>query len=194
MVYNNNIPQPGENISVSQGDILGNFGTGGIDSTSFGFSREHVTMTNTTDGGLHKRVTFQPVADPGSAASTIVQYGKSQTTALGTFTEIFMQSDGTRGPIQMTYGIPSIGAASNTNGYTFLPGGLLLQWGNVLATQAGASFTFPVAFPQYVFAVTLGGRAAGAQSFAINVPSLSAVTVYCQSAAPQTCYVMAIGK
>ncbi|MGT2567083.1 gp53-like domain-containing protein, partial [Enterobacter kobei] len=32
-------------------------------------------------------------------------------------------------------------------GYQKLPGGLIIQWGSVVATPSGVSFTYPIAFP-----------------------------------------------
>lgn len=78
------------------------------------------------------------------------------------------------------------------NGYIFF-GTLLLQWGQIVAPPSGATFTFPIPFPTAVFSITLGIRAAGAQSCACSAPTLSSTTVFSQSGG-QVIYVMAIGN
>jgi len=50
----------------------------------------------------------------------------------------------------------SLGASSAAaNGYTYLPNGLLLQWGTSTANSTVGSITFPIVFPTNCFSLTL---------------------------------------
>ena len=49
----------------------------------------------------------------------------------------------------------TLGTSSSTaNGYTYLPNGLILQWGSVTANTTAGNVTFPIAFPTACFSVT----------------------------------------
>jgi hypothetical protein len=62
----------------------------------------------------------------------------------------------------------TLGTSSATaNGYTWLPNGILLQWGTVSANVTVGDATFPVAFPTTCFSVTANRRVAGANGFVI---------------------------
>lgn len=41
----------------------------------------------------------------------------------------------------------SFARSLGVGGYQKLPGGLIIQWGSVVATPSGVSFTYPIAFP-----------------------------------------------
>jgi len=52
----------------------------------------------------------------------------------------------------------NLGTASKTaNGYTYLPNGLIIQWGRVVANST-SSVTFPTSFPTACLSVTLTGN------------------------------------
>lgn len=55
MTYNPNIPQPIDDMSVSQGDLLTNFGDL---NTVYGSSGDHVALDAASNRGKHKKVTF----------------------------------------------------------------------------------------------------------------------------------------
>jgi len=81
-----------------------------------------------------------------------------------------------------------------TAGYANLPNGLLINWGTVTATTAGATFTFSTAFPNACNAV-LVSNAAGASSAIVvsaGTPSKTTVTVYSETSTV-TATVLAIG-
>ena len=141
---------------------------------------------NDNNGGLHQKSTYVVQSPaPTSASGQLVEYSKTSSGS----SELFFQRDGVATEIQLTRGGVSVGAS----GYTFLPGGIIYQWGIVNATPGGTAFTFPIAFPANVFAVTLGGRAGSAQAFSMQIPGLSGVVVNSQSGT-QACYVMALGN
>ena len=80
MVYNRNIPGPNDILSNSQSQLQANFQQidSGTTGSGTGFSRNHVTLTDGTNGGLHNRVDFyQPVADPPISGFTGSLYVKT---------------------------------------------------------------------------------------------------------------------
>ena len=82
MSYNNAIPQPTNLISNSQAQILGNFAAidSGSTGTGAGFSRNHVTMTDATNGGLHYRVDYyQAESSPALSGFVASMYPKTVT-------------------------------------------------------------------------------------------------------------------
>ncbi len=154
MVYNNNIPQPSNNLSVSQGDLLGNFGTQGIDSTTFGFSRDHTTMTDATNGGTHKKSTYvEQVAGPTTIANQMAVYCKEVSSV----SELFLRRESNGTEIQMSVGSPT----AATSGQTFLPGGIILKWAQATLTTNNELFTFATAFPTACFGVLACNRNSG---------------------------------
>jgi hypothetical protein len=90
MSYNPNIPQPTNLISQSQGQILANFTA--IDSTSYGFSREHITITNVTNGGLHKLATMPDTASVTPGVGYGSYYASKTDTNAGTVTAAVYKS------------------------------------------------------------------------------------------------------
>ena len=69
----------------------------------------------------------------------------------------------------LTLGIPSAIA----NGYSYLPNGLLLQWGTLLAANTTSTVTFPIAFPTACYSVV----ATAAATILVSANSLQIVTV-----------------
>jgi hypothetical protein len=124
MAYNPNIPQPTNLISNSQGDILGNFTAidSGATGTGIGFSRNHVTMTDGTNGGLHYKVDYnQPIASP-TPSSGGTEYTKTVTNI-----ELFYKNS--VADMQITNS-----ALTTTSGQGMLPGGLQIRVGTAQAT------------------------------------------------------------
>lgn len=72
--YNNNIPQPLDNPSISQGEFLTNFS--GVDQWT---NVDHFQFSN-TNAGLHRQVTFPGVGIAGTPSG----FGSTLYTAAGT--------------------------------------------------------------------------------------------------------------
>lgn len=82
------------------------------------------------------------------------------------------------------------------NGYQKLPSGLILQWGLITATTAGASVPLPIAFPNAFFGVNGGifnGTAAN-YNVSLGKSGLNSVLAYLASGSGVTCFYMAIGN
>lgn len=65
----------------------------------------------------------------------------------------------------------------STNGYQKLPGGLIIQWGRssgISGANSGVNVTFPIAFPNAVFSISLNGDTiADASDTSINFRTLT---------------------
>ncbi len=136
MGFNPNIPQPTDNLSVSQGQFL----TNNIAlNTVFGV--DHIDFTNVTaQKGFHKTIRQVIQPDPGPSSNNNI-YAKSYLppySGSSADTQLFVQS---------SLGIISqlTGAAGFNDGWQWI-GSVLLQWGRVTTpisngTQSG-SVTF----------------------------------------------------
>lgn len=125
MPFNANIPQPADQLSQSQADVLGNFqAIGGmldltVGATAIKFAR---------DGAV-----------PPTAATDVGLYAANSVTFPGT-TALFFRNQNNGTSVDIT---SSLAAA---NGWTRLPSGILLKWGTG-AAAGGANVTTVVAFP-----------------------------------------------
>lgn len=137
MAYTKNIPNGGDLVSSSQPIIKDNFNA--IDSGSstpdtagdYGFSRNHVTLTNTTNGGLHHLVDFyQDIATPATLAGTASLYTK---TISGLSQLFFANTPGSPVEMQLSGGSATIAAT----GKVVFPNGLTLIWGSGSAVSSG---------------------------------------------------------
>lgn len=132
-----NKPDATDTLSTSQGDLKQNFGyiqgaLGKDHQIVFGDSD-----TGTTFEGRHTQVSLNSrgnvnLAMPGDGTDSLLWssggnvYWKNTTVAAG---------------VQMTNS--AVGSPlSASRGYTFLPGGLLLQWGDVVGTGSPQTVTF----------------------------------------------------
>lgn len=133
-----NIPNPSDLLSVSQGDIKGNFGyiqgaLGKDHQIVFGDSD-----TGTSFEGRHLQVSLK---NQNGSAPTITDGANSMIYSDNG--NIFWTSASAAGPFQLTN---LNGYLAATNGYSFLPGGILLQWGNFAIAGVTTNPTFPIAF------------------------------------------------
>jgi hypothetical protein len=144
MAYNNNIPLSTDLISTSQGQILGNFAAidSGTTGTGIGFSRNHITMTDATNGGLHNRVDYyQVVASPAISGFVASAYPKTVTNA-----ELFYKN--AVADMQITNSL-----LTASSGQGMLPGGLQIRFGTtggVAFNNTTVTVTFSLAFPNAV--------------------------------------------
>lgn len=117
MAYNANIPQAGDQISQSQGQLLQNF-----QAINTLVNVNHVDFAS-ADAGKHKFVTFpEQGGNPGTGAAEVALFAKHSIYGMAT-TELFIQdpSNGTAYDITSSF--------AGNNGWTFLSSGLLVMWG-----------------------------------------------------------------
>jgi hypothetical protein len=139
MSFNQNIPQPGDQISQSQGQILGNF-----QSLYTWANANHVSF-DLTNAGKHIYVQM-PVqgAPPAFTLGEIDLWNQAYTVNAATKNEFYIRKENQTnvGTVDVSvpatasilgyYSGPSLGAT----GWTFLPSGILMQWGRA-TTGAG---------------------------------------------------------
>jgi len=167
MPFNPNIPQPNDLLTDSQGDLLAN--NQQLD-TSFGIN--HYAFSDlTANNGKHKYVQM-PVqsADPPLSAGVGVLWtladanGNSQLVydqdLNGAMRRMQLTAGTLAGTNNLTFG------ENSTNGWTFLPGNLLLQYGSVSSPGGSGTVVFPIAFKTATtpFSIQLTPRNDGSHS------------------------------
>ena len=194
MPYLTNIPAATDKPSVSQQQIQTNFAL--LDNY---FGTNHVQFSALSSQGQHKFVQLQTQA----AAPATVGISALYTKAVAGLTCLFWkQGGGTE--VQMTSFDPTFSNATTNpawgatkKGWTYLPGGLLLQWDSVTLAPAPNSTQvfFPRAFsalpwsivctmnkatstPDSVFVDNGAGAANPAWFFAFNTSSTAKLMFY----------------
>lgn len=152
------LPNAGQSLGQTRADIRENFN---IIQDAFG--RNHVSLNDGTPGNRGKHNFCEFIAQgstPTIVAGECATYGRS----FGGVTQLTFTQDATGNVYQLTRAIPAAVArfASNTNytgtqsgGWTFLPGGMLLQYGSKTSPGTSGSITFPTAFTNAPFSITL---------------------------------------
>lgn len=143
MVYQSGIPTGSVPLNQDYLNIQGNFS-----SLNTQFNVDHVPLTSTSGtppNGYHTAIHLVP---QGSITNT-PSYGQlysQNITDVNTDQALFWNTGSGNRTVQLTVPIvPTV----NANGCTFLPGGLLFQWG---AATSGSTVTFPQAFNVGLFA------------------------------------------
>lgn len=188
MVYNRGIPLSTDFLSTSQPQILGNFQTidSGSTGTGPGFARNHITMTDGTNGGLHFRVDFNaPTTSPVLAGTITSLYPKT----VSAISELFYKN-GTA-DTQITGGGLVASAGSG-----FIPGGLQIRSGSGTCSTGGTVNAFNTAFPTACLSVVVtfqgSGFTANVQTCSASIIGAGSFTAY-SSGAATTLYYIAIG-
>lgn len=151
MTYNPNIPQANQLISQSQAQIQTNFAQ--LDTV---FDIDHVTFDNATAGnrGKHRQSTYiQLAGDPTTAVDELAMYAKDLAGA----ETLYLRKESNGTVVQMSGRDPVVAAS----GETFLPGGLLMKWGQIGAASNGVAQNFPTAFPTACYSVVVCANVSG---------------------------------
>lgn len=135
MTFTGGIPASGQSLGNSRPQVQGNF-----DYINTSFAINHVAF-NASGVGKHK---FLQMPEQGSAPTTAVNEGGLYTKEAQSITNLFWRMENNGTEIQMTNIAPNSASA----GYTFLPGGMLMQWDNVVLTGPNTStlVTLPTSF------------------------------------------------
>lgn len=169
MPYDPNKPAPNDLLSNSQLDIQSNFET-----ANDVFDVNHYPFDNTSGNqGKHKFVQMPVGAIPaGLSASEATIYGKTANGA----SQLFYTNGNSGNEYQLTRANDLNFALFSTitnnynasgvdfnGGWTFLPGGLLFQYGLVTGIAANSTKTvpFPLAFTTACYSVTLNPITSG---------------------------------
>lgn len=186
MAYQPNIPTGSVPLNQDYLNIQGNFST--LNNT---FSVDHSPLTGTLPptgtAGYHTQVHFVPFSNVSGNPPN--NYPPTQPTATGGYGQLwsaqvndginsdealFWLTGGGRN-IQLTSNlVPVTTNNSNRNGYTFLPGGIIFQWGIKSKSSSATTVKFNDAnidFPNKCF-VVIAQPISGGGSF-YNVSSIS---------------------
>ena len=149
------LPNSGQSLGQTRAAIRKNF-----ELIQSGFNINHLAF-DATNAGKHK---FVEMPVQGSIPVILSGEGVLYTvTGGGGFTQLFYNRDleGVGRSVQLTAGTLSgtnnttFGENSST-GWSFLPGNLLIQYGNTLTLGNNTGVTFPIAFSQLFSVVALG--------------------------------------
>lgn len=170
MSYQPGIPTGLVNLDEDYQNIQGNFQA--LDTV---FAVDHVQFSNATaQKGYHTLIHFnpvsttvtnapnnQPVSIPPAVTAGYGQLFSAQINdGLATDEVLYWRSGNGR----LTQLIRNTQPVASANGYTFLPGGLLIQWGN-FNPNSSINVTFPIAFPSAVYNIQLTGSASNNSTF-----------------------------
>lgn len=149
-----NIPQSTDQLSVSQGNILNNFG---ILGSIAGNTNAASASLNDTSGFDWLYLATQTASPPSAAlfpSGTVGLYSFNNTTSGQN--ELYVnktnQSTVTQIPITASILSTTSSPANNSNGWTYTPSGLLIMWGksDTGSTNAGSYvISFPGGFPAF---------------------------------------------
>ena len=194
MTYNAGIPQPTDLISNSQAQILANFAQinsqfGGTTPTTGG---DHDGFNNGSGNGtgMHNQVTFKanvsaPSLTRNSVAGVAGLYSNLVNLGSASGAGLFFQNATQN--IQMTG--PFSAAAE---GYTTLPGGIILQWKNISIATTTGTWVFPYAYMSALWSVAIAPQ----QNITMWVSASSAtgLTITRASSGASGCWAIVIGK
>lgn len=141
MVYSL-VPNAGQSLGQTRDAIRENFST-----LQTAFNTDHVDL-DSSGQGHHAKVDFPEGTAPTVAADHVVMYAKDTNSR----PTIWMRQENNGTEIQLTGPDPTIA----TNGKTFLPGGLLFQWGTTTVANGG-TITFTTAFSGTPYSVVATG-------------------------------------
>lgn len=148
MTFTPNVPQATQTISGTQQAINNNFLC--LENAVNGFTKDHVTMTDSTDGAAHKKLTFTGSVSP--VPSAVGTYSYLYPNAV-TNQELFFAN--AQDVVQMTDT-----SLDSTSGEGFIAGGVQVRAAiGDFASSALTSPTIPfsTAFPTACVAITVTG-------------------------------------
>lgn len=196
MAYISNIPQPTDLFSQSQPQILGNFG-----AIKTLIDVNHVDFADATNQGKHNFVSFYPqtVAPTLNNTTDVIAYGLVSPITSQNELYISKVNQVTVTLIPSTASILSVlsAPATNSQGWSYLPSGILIKWGQTDITSTALNpvqtFTYPVAanIPVFnqVFSVQLSTYSSSAvdgdKIVTLNAPGLAFSTTTFSAVATQ---------
>lgn len=182
--YNNGVPDGPDNPSDDQPDMKIN--TQSIESI---IAVDHISF-NTNGGGIHKQVTLLNQNAPGLGDGNGVLYAN---VVNGESWPIWQNNLGSTT-------LMSSATNNGTNGYTSLPGGMLIQWGLVAAPGISGAVVFPTPFlaatPPFTIQLTMQRTLAVIGLVGVDnaTPPTNSGFNYVASIGSDILYWMAIGR
>lgn len=203
MSYFPAIPAANDDPSVSQGQIQTNFST-----LNSAINLNHVDLgTGVNQAGKHK---FVEMPNQAAVPATLATEGTIYTKAVSGVSQEFYTPDATANEYQMTRTITTkftllgtntnyqVGPPSLFGGWSFLPGGMLFQYGFLANPVNGNVITFPVQFTNVPYSVTVSAVRSNTQDKTISISNGTVGTssfalILSSSSTPDGVYWMAIG-
>ena len=181
--YLNNIPAATDQLSVSQGQIQTNFA-----STESLVDVDHVDF-NSVNAGMHNTVTLPLFAtnatytvSPPYSTTNFILYNVANAAPFPAVNQLWINNPTNLAvtAIPLAASILNSNAAPgvNSSGYTYLPSGLIIQWGyGTTSTNFAAptTFNFSIAFPNMCIQVMPTAKAT--QGFPTTDPNTVVYTV-----------------
>lgn len=135
MAYKPNIPAATDKLSVSQGDLQGNF-QAIDDGSSAGFAKNHVSLTAVSDVGKHKKVdlTDQTSSPPTPDAGQIVLYNADDVGSGSGRKELWANNNSA-----LVY--PITAGKRTAQGWARIGGGVYMIWGTQTSDNNTSSDT-----------------------------------------------------
>lgn len=182
--YTSNIPQPGDNPSQSQDQILQNF-----QSISTVNGVNHVAF-NDANEGKHK---FLQMPEQGSAPTTASDEGGLYTKAVSAVTQLFWRNENNGTEQQFTNTSPS---ASGSDFAWNFANGLQIRFGTKSHTGTSTAITFSTAFTNNAYSAFLTPIGGAATTVAWNAQGLSTTgfTLASISSGTGSFYYLAVGR
>lgn len=153
--YTRDIPFQDDNPSDDQPNIEEN--TNSIDSL---IAEDHYSFNiSNPGGGLHKQLRLPLLAAiPSGGSAPVASSGTLYTKAGSPDTQLYYTPDQSTKEFQVTRAIEASSATFGpfAPGWTWLPGGLLLQYGFVLTPGLSGNVVFAVPFTSTVLSLTFG--------------------------------------
>ena len=144
MAYQPNIPGPNTNLSVSQGDLLGNF-----QALNTVFGVDHNQYNAVSNAGTHLQVTMPSFGTPGSPGGTAsVLYTKNVASSPTLYFK-----NGTADSVVWTGG-SGTGLSTVSSSNLTLPNGLQFSYG-MGTTNGSGNATVTFNFPNNLYSATL---------------------------------------
>lgn len=154
MTYVQGYPQDGSTLGQSKAQIRTN-----LDSTFQTLGVDHINNNGDPGSqprGYHTVAHFVPQAgDPAAIAGYGQLYSKS-VNSVTTDTALFWET----GAGLITQLTSNFTPTASTNGKTFLPGGIIMQWGSGTSPDS-TSVNFNMTFPTTLYSLTLSHSQSG---------------------------------
>ncbi len=179
------------NVSGTAANITGTYGgsltsaqvTGGLGFTPYNSSNPSGYISGINSAMVTGALGYTPPQPNGTGASGTwgISISGNAATATSASSASAVPWSGVSGhPTTVAgYGITDFASSNAQNGYIKLPGGLIMEWGYVASTGTSPqSATFPLAFPNGVYSITVTPTGAAPESWVIaSGPSLVSFSV-----------------
>jgi hypothetical protein len=150
--YNPNIPNGNTRLNQDWVNIKNNFGQ--LNTT---YGTDHIPLTTVANNGFHRAVHMVQQVAPAAVSGVGSIYCTTVNDGIDT-DEILYYKTGLNKVIQLTRNLVP---QASSNGYTFLPGGILFQWGLVNNPGLGGTVTFATlnkTFPNNIFGIQVSAQ------------------------------------